>query len=70
MTEKTERLRIKFCQKLDENCIEPYDMIKVAFEKDSMGRSRVFGSFRRVREGQIPVESDKRPGRLLNEQEE
>jgi hypothetical protein len=43
MTEKTEqRLRIKFCQKLEENCIKTYDMIKVAFGEDSGGRSRVF----------------------------
>ena len=63
-------MRIKFCQKLEENCIETYDMIKVAFGEDSGGRSRVFEWFRRVKEGQTSVESDIRPGRLLNGQEE
>jgi hypothetical protein len=64
MTEKTEqRLRINFCQKLEENCTETYDMIKVAFREDSMGRSRVFEWFRPVKEGKFSVESDKYPGR-------
>lgn len=71
MTVRTEqRLRIKFCQKLDENCTETYDMVKVAFGEDSMGHSQVFEWFRRIKEGQTFVESDTRPGRLLNEQEE
>jgi hypothetical protein len=71
MTEKTEqRLRIKFYPKLDENCRETYDIIKVAFGEDSMGHSLVFEWFRHVKERQISVGSDKRPARLLNEQEE
>jgi hypothetical protein len=45
-------------------------MIKVAFGEDSVARSRIFEWFRHVKEGQILWKATKRPGRLLNEQEE
>jgi len=59
MADKTEQgLRIQFYQKLDENCTETYDMITVAYGEDSMGRSRVFEWFRRVKVVQIFVERE------------
>ena len=45
ITEKTERMCIKFCQNLGETCIETYYMIKMAFGEDSMSYTEVFEWF-------------------------
>jgi len=44
---------------LSKKCTETYDIITMAFGEDSMGRSRVFEWFRRVKEVQTFVERDK-----------
>jgi hypothetical protein len=51
MTEKTERVWIKFCQKVGKTCKEAYDMIKMAFREDSVSLTQGFEWFHSFEEG-------------------
>jgi hypothetical protein len=51
-------MSIHFCQNLEENSTETYDMIKMAFREDSIGRNKDFEWFCCFKEAQTSVESD------------
>ena len=59
MCESTEqRISIKFCFKIGKTATEAYQLLQQAYGEDPIGRTQVFGWFRRFKEGRTSVESD------------
>lgn len=64
MTECSEqRICIKFCCRIGKTASETYELHKIAYGDDAMGRTQVFKWFRRFKEGRSSVKSDPRSGR-------
>jgi len=64
MRESTkQRICIKFCFKIIKTATEMYQLLQQAYGEDAMGRTQVFDSFRRFKEGRTSDESDSCLGR-------
>ena len=63
MFEVNKLVCIKFCLKLDKNSTETYEMIKTAFEDDSLSRLKTFEQFKRFKKSWKSTEDDPRSGK-------
>jgi len=71
MCESTEqRTCIKFWFKIGKTATETYQLLQQAYGEDAMGRTQVFGWFRRFKEGRTSVASDPRLGQLSTSRNE
>jgi len=58
MCESTEqRICINFCFKIWKTATETYQLLQQAYGEDAMGRTQVFGWFRRFKEGRTPLKA-------------
>ena len=64
MCEKEEqRVCIKFCFKIGKTATETFELLKMAYGNDVMGRTQVYEWFGRFSQGRVSCQSDPRSGR-------
>jgi len=60
MCESTEqRICIKFCFKIGKTATETYQLLQQAYGQDAMGRTQVFDSFHRFKDGALGAKQNK-----------
>jgi hypothetical protein len=59
-----QRIKIKFCAKLDKSACEILQMLTEAYDADAMKTSSVFEWYKRFKEGREDVKDDERTGHL------
>ena len=63
---REQRACIKFCFKLGKTAKECYEMLKIAFGEQAMGRSQTFQWFPRLKAGRTSTDDDERSGRPVS----
>jgi transposase len=66
MADFRERACIKFCFKLGKTATECYEMFKIAFGEQAVGRSTTFQWFSRFKAGRTSTDDDERSGRPVS----
>jgi len=57
---KEQRICVKFCVKIEKSVTETFEMLKIAFREEAMGRTQTYEWWKRFKEGQTSVDGDPR----------
>jgi hypothetical protein len=63
MTDKEQKICIKFCFKLNKTAAEAHRILKEAFGEQTLSQARTFEWFKRFKYGRESVEDEKHSGR-------
>jgi len=58
-----QRIYVKFCVKIGKPVTETFEMLKIAFREEAMGRTQTHEWWKRFKEGRTSVDDDPRSGR-------
>jgi len=58
-----QRICVKFCVKIGKSVSETFEMLKIAFREEAMGRTQTYEWWKRFKEGGTSVDDDPRSGR-------
>jgi len=54
----------RICVKMGKSVTETFEMVKIAFREEAMGRTQTYEWWKRFKEGRTSVKDDLRSGRL------
>ena len=58
-----QRICVKFCVKIGKSVTETFEMLKIAFREEAVGRTQMYEWWKHFKEGRTLVDNDPRSGR-------
>ena len=55
-----QQICVKFCVKIGKSVTETFEMLKIAFREEAMGRTQTYEWWKRFKEGRTSVDDDPR----------